>query len=214
MGNLDMVFNDQILIKVKPDDNMEAIENAKKRFLESKKKIDAIQKKCIQEKKYTVEDANNAAQAYSELTAAFAEAKINAKNYDGMDHFWTLRLNSKGYTLTTIPNKLNDEYIQKKYYNLDDVSKYYRSLSDIMKEENFVGKAQSFDDAPNMFMYVLYDYEEGFIGYLVDYDINIKATVVAVKTECGRFDFDGDNIPELDEPRLVYKYINKLKNNG
>lgn len=213
MAKLDMVYDGEFFLKVRPTDNTQEIENSIKEFKVLKHEYETLRESIGRKEFVTRSDVDELNDLYKNLMIVKANTSIPSMNTNGMDHFWELGIRPNSFVLTTIPNNANDEFILNEYKNLDMISKEYRSVPDIVENSEFIGRRKHFEGQDHS-IYMLYRYEEGTFGYLVDDQRNAVIGFAIAYDPFEGFKPNGDNIPELDSPGLLYRFINKLKNRG
>ena len=140
----------------------------------------------------------------------------NQPRYDmtGMDHFWSMDYTKEKYILTTIPNAKGDIIIQNHFPNLEEISKEYRSFEDIFTNAEFIGKVLHNEDENAPRAYVLYDFEEGFLGYTINDENRPIGPALGLKGVPLPSIVTDESIPELNTPRLLYRYVEAFKRRG
>ena len=99
------------------------------------------------------------------------------------------------------------------------MSKYYRSLSDIISNEEFIGK-QLAVSLPEPYeticgpLILLYDLDYQFIGCFLDQYDNMNQVLVGLKSDSDPLPCIGSSIDELNNPGKMYRLILNSKNRG
>ena len=139
---------------------------------------------------------------------------LKGDRYDetGMDHFWTLTVSEAGFCLITIPNHTKDIIVMESFKSAEDISKYYRSLDDIIANAKFIGK--KLHSAYNSPAYILYDIGDQLLGISLDDDGNPIGPVLAKKNGAKRIYYEDETMPELDDPEVLHNYVRKMKKRG
>ena len=213
MGKLDFVYKGQTFLKVKPTDNTKAVNEAEKDLeLIAEQYAFLFSDIATQQITSDVPVAKEKLDKLEDLKKRIINLKVAAElekvDTNGMDHFWRMDFNKSFYYLTSIPNSKKEAVIMNMFPTLDAVSKEYKSLEDITKEK-FIGK--KYVSYNGVTAYVLYEYDEGFLGIVINDDNVPLGPAIGFKTDGVVLKYIDENIPELDNMDYIYDYVYHLK---
>lgn len=196
-------------IKVKPTDNTELLKETAKELKGLKREFEELNSKVNLEKVSKTSDIEKLIELEDEIRMKSSALLMPKIDVGGMDHFWSLSQYGEMFCLTQVPNQKGDEISQKFFPSMNLIYREFRNLRDIFNnEESFIGKKVYFHD--DIVVYVLFEFEEGFIGHLLKNGMPCGPVVGFSKPK----EYSDESMVELDDPELIYNYIKILKRRG
>lgn len=203
----EIFYAGQILLKRRPDDRTQLIEVSKKQSIALAKQYAEL----IKKENLTSKEKNKLTGLIERIRGLSEIINLPSSDDLGLDHFWVFKqyTDEEVFSIITLPNYEGDCILMNRYKSLDRIGKEFRTLDNVVKNEQLIGRLLSSTSNPTV--YIMYELESYYVGLtIMNNAVCGPAIVYKTKKE---IKFSDKTIPELNNPKILYKAIDRLKGN-
>ncbi|MBR2603676.1 MAG: hypothetical protein IKE10_01440 [Bacilli bacterium] len=215
MSNENIVFEDEIFLKIKPTDYTKEVEKAKKNYPLLKNIVEKEGNRLNNQSHVNVSELGQYVELYNLMKHYEEVSKMSPISTVEMGFIYVLSLANSKLTLKSIRLDPYMPIIMRGFTSMETMLKEYRSLPDIIEKEPFIGK-KVVDKLPNSSygLYVLYELENVLLLAMADEEKGRTIVTSGIKgPEYNRHYID-DGVPGIEEPSKIYSLIYKQRFDG